>query len=97
MTIKVKHNQSLFDIAIQVYGTIEGIVEIAVANGLSITGELIQGQLLQIPDYSDTKIEVVKYFSERKLTPATGSTLIEQTTIPTPPISSGCSWTLIEW
>ena len=50
MKVIVQQRQSLSDIALQVYGDISGVVAIARENGLSVTPELIVGQVLQCPD-----------------------------------------------
>lgn len=50
MKVNVQQRQSLSDIALQVYGDISGVVAIARANGLSVTPELVVGQVLQCPD-----------------------------------------------
>lgn len=50
MKVIVQQRQSLSDIALQVYGDISGVVAIARENGLSVTPELVVGQVLQCPD-----------------------------------------------
>ena len=50
MKVIVQQRQSLSDIALQVYGDISGVVARARANGLSVTPELVVGQVLQCPD-----------------------------------------------
>lgn len=72
--ITVLNNQSLFDVAIRYCGTVEAIAEIAILNNLSITDDLIPGQIVQIPltDYGNQ--EVINYFSTNKVDPATALT-----------------------
>ena len=46
MTVTVKNRQTLSDIAIQVYGSVEAVVALAEANGVSITDDLPAGMVL---------------------------------------------------
>ncbi len=72
--ITVLNNQSLFDISVQEYGTIEGVFEIALANGLSVTDKLTVGQKLKIPEIDPALIqtEIVDYYRRNDIHPATG-------------------------
>jgi hypothetical protein len=72
MTVKVKQGQSLLDIAIQHCGTAESVYDLAIANGLSITDELVPGQLLNLPAVTDKK--TVSYFDTNEIKPATAVT-----------------------
>ena len=45
-TITVKDRQTLLDIALQTSGSVEAVVDLALANGLSITDELADGNEL---------------------------------------------------
>jgi len=71
--VKVLHNQSLFDIAIQHTGIVENAYVIAKANNLSITSPLVGGSSLILP--SDIKInsDIKNYYDAKKVQPATGS------------------------
>lgn len=70
MIVQVQNRQTLSDIAIQVYGTIAGIVELAEINDVSITDELQPGTLLECPEeiYDRYLQNFVRY---RKVQPAT--------------------------
>ena len=46
--VTVRRRQTLSDVCLQVYGTIEGIIALARENNLS--GELVAGTVLQCPD-----------------------------------------------
>ncbi|QSS96580.1 hypothetical protein [Psychroflexus sp. ALD_RP9] len=72
--VKVISGQSVFDIAIQVYGTIEGLSLLCLENNISITEELVPGQLLQVPEFEKAKKEIVNYFENRNIKPATALT-----------------------
>jgi len=91
--IKVLNNQSLFDIAVQEYGTVEAVFELAMANGLGITDELNAGQELVVPESDFTAPEIVEYYKKNGLHPATGSTGVIDTDVP---VASGdCEWIII--
>ena len=46
MKVTVLQNQTLSDIALQVYGSLEGVFTLAADNDLSVTDELKAGQVL---------------------------------------------------
>ena len=94
--IKVLNNQSLFDIAIQEYGTVEAVFDLAMANGLGITDELNAGQELAVPDSDFVIPEIVAYYKKNGLHPATGSTGVIETEVPVPG-GGDCEWQLINW
>ena len=62
--------QSLFDIAVQEFGSIEAAFALATLNGLSVTDELTPGTLLQKTGIINKKI--VSYYSDKNIKPATG-------------------------
>lgn len=68
--IVVKDNQSLFDICIQEYGNISNVVALAQSNEINITDELTVGQQVLIPELTIEQ-NVLKYYAENKVTPAT--------------------------
>ncbi len=45
-TVMVKERQTLLDIALQTSGSVEAVMDLALANGLSITDELSDGRVL---------------------------------------------------
>ena len=94
-TVIVRNNQSLFDIAIQEYGTVESVFDLAMANGLGITGILTAGQVLKAPESEYINAEVVAYYKKNDLHPATGETNITETTIPQPPATESCEWIIL--
>jgi len=71
--IKVLNNQSLFDIAIQEYGTVEAVFDLAMANGLGITDELNAGQELVVPVSDFVVPEIVNYYKKNGLHPVSGN------------------------
>ena len=73
MKITVKNNQTLADIAIQEYGTIEGVFLLAQANDISPTELLKTGQQLTRPDAVLNK-EMENYCRKNGVSPATAQT-----------------------
>ena len=70
MQITALHNQTLLDIAIRHCGTIEAVVDIAVLNNISITDDLVSGQLIALPSKDYGSKEVINYFVTNKIDPA---------------------------
>jgi hypothetical protein len=73
-TTTVIDGQSLVDIAIQTYGSVAGLVDLALRNGKSVTGLLKVGEVLQVGEVLNK--DVVQYFKERNLKVATGAEMI---------------------
>lgn len=62
-TVIVKQGQSLRDIALQYYGRIEGLADIAWLNDISMTERVLPGAAILI---TDTTNDTTKYFANRK-------------------------------
>lgn len=73
MKIVVLNNQTLLDIAIQEYGTIEAVFELAMANGLGITDELTTGTKLKIIKAKE-ETEILGYYKQNTISLSTGIT-----------------------
>ena len=71
-TIKVNQGQNLLDIALQEYGSTEGVINLVFDNSLDINSPLAGGDELVIDDNKVINAEVVKYYIDRKLKPNTG-------------------------
>lgn len=69
--IRVMESQTLLDIALQEFGSIEAAFALAVLNGMSLTDELTAGDLLHRTSIFNKKI--VAYYSDKNIRPATGS------------------------
>ena len=67
----VKTGQNLFDIALSLYGSIEGIIDLFACNKtLSIDSEIKDGDiLLYTPDYIEDST-VVQYYKNNMIVPA---------------------------
>lgn len=73
--MKVLHNQSLLDLAIQHTGTAENAFALALANGLSLTDDLTAGESLQLTAYGiQQNKEVLNYYQSKNIQPATAIT-----------------------
>lgn len=71
MTIKARSNQNLIDIALQEYGSVEGLVDLAMRNGKSITDLLQIGETLQLGE--PTNADIVKFYADKEIKVATGA------------------------
>ena len=71
MKVTVKDRQSLFDVAIQVLGSAEGVFALSERNGLSITDRLTDGQELEydLGDIVDSR--TAELVAARGICPAT--------------------------
>lgn len=74
MEVIALNNQSLFDIALQVYGDATGAFMLAKENGLSITADLTPGQVLQYDPTNVINKQVVDYYRVNNIKPATAIT-----------------------
>ena len=71
MEITVLHNQSLLDLALQHTGTIESVFELAGANALNITDDVVAGKTLILPAEAFTNKDILAYYTAKNLQPAT--------------------------
>jgi len=70
MEITARNNQSLFDIALMMYGSAEAAFDIALENDLSVTDELSSGTVLNIT--MPAKSKIAEYYVINEVKPATG-------------------------
>lgn len=66
MKIIVLANQNLFDLSLQLFGDVRAVFDLALENNLSITEDLIPGEILNISGSSNINIDVKAYFSNKK-------------------------------
>ena len=71
MEVTVKDGQSLPDIAMQCLGGFEGVFALAERNGISITGRLTDGTVLQWEHADTVDVNVQNVYALRGLSPAT--------------------------
>lgn len=69
----VKPNQSLFDVALHIYGSIEGLFDLLISNPqLSMTSELSYGQELEYHEEFILNPSIVDEFQKQGITPSAG-------------------------
>ena len=78
MTITALHNQSLLDLALQHTGTIESVFEMAEANALNITDDVVAGKTLVLPAEMLTNKDILSYYKAKNLQPATAFTKADE-------------------
>lgn len=71
MEVTVKDGQTLADVAVQECGTWEAAVDIALKNGVSLTGNLAAGTKLLLPDGVTENRVMASYCKAHDVTPAT--------------------------
>lgn len=70
---KVTPNQNIWDVALLLYGTIEGVFDLLISNPqLNMTTDLISGMELEYHDYFIINNNVVSRLKKEQLTPANG-------------------------
>lgn len=72
--LTIKHNQSLLDLSVQSFGTMEALMESAFLNNLSVTDELIEGEVLELPEFNKGQTEIIDYYNKRQIKPVTALT-----------------------
>lgn len=71
MKVVVLAGQTLADIAVQVYGSAEGVFMLAQENGLEVTDALRPGQILEYQPENILNKGVVQYYATQGVYPAT--------------------------
>ena len=71
MQIKILHNQTLLDIAIQQYGSATMAINLAIENNLSLTEVNEVGTPLIAPSKDNETRLIAEYFQNKGLKPAT--------------------------
>ena len=74
MIVTVLHNQSLLDLALQHTGTIESVFELAGANVLNITDDVVAGNTLVLPSEAFINKDILAYYTAKNIQPATAFT-----------------------
>lgn len=73
-SVVVRQGQTLFDIAVQESGSVTTVFDWALKNNKSITGELVTGEILEVPESVYTDPVVTDYFKTTENKPATSIT-----------------------
>lgn len=71
MKVVVLAGQTLTDVALQVYGSAEGVFALATENGLEVTDTLYPGQVLEYQPDKVINTGVAQYYTTRGVCPAT--------------------------
>jgi hypothetical protein len=77
----VLHNQSLLDFTLHHCGTLRGIMAMALENNISITEMLSPGDQLNVPNEIAKESDIVEFYQNKKLIPATGFETMEKQTL----------------
>lgn len=72
---KVQIGQTLLDIALQTYGTVESVIDVMQDNGITDITEVVEGRELLIDSSKIQNAEVVAYYSRNDIEPNTGDNL----------------------
>lgn len=76
----IYHNQSLLDFAIQHTGDIESLFDFAKENNLCITDSLTAGEQLIVPDTTSKDIDILNYYTNKKILPASAIKILQEET-----------------
>ena len=69
----VKPNQNIWDVALHLYGSIEGVFDLMISNpNLSLDDDLVYKQILEYHDFFVVNEWIVNKFKELNITPANG-------------------------
>lgn len=71
MKISVSPGQSLYDVALQYYGTVDGVADILDRNEFDHDTELTGGQLIEVSELPINR-QVVSFFQENNIVPNNG-------------------------
>lgn len=73
-SINILNGQSMLDVAIHEFGTLESIMDLAIVNSKSITDLLTPGNSFQLPISTTIDKEVAAYYAKHQIKPATAHT-----------------------
>lgn len=76
-SIVSRNGQSLYDIALQELGSVEGVIELSLQNNLMPTTDLLPSQLIKSPIFTIDK-NVVNEMKSKKIHPATAQLIYRQ-------------------
>ncbi len=81
----VTAGQNLYDVALHIYGSIEGITDLMICNpALSLDDTLASGQELSYSDDTVIDADVVAWYRNQGITPSGGERNIYPKTLPFP-------------
>lgn len=68
----VRHGQNIYDVALQLYGSIEGVFDILVNNDLSLNSELKPGDIIRYDESFRINSGIIKTLEDNEVIPANG-------------------------
>ena len=75
-TVEVLEGQTLIDLAMQELGDASRLFELSELNAMLPSDDLVAGQIIQVPEPTEEKREIVKALKYRK--PATKNEILEE-------------------
>ncbi len=75
-TLTAINDQSVLDLSIILFGTLEGVMQLALLNGLSLTDELVPGQEIEVGVFNESLVSVLDFIKKNNIRPATGFTAV---------------------
>lgn len=78
---KILNGQNLTDIALRDTGNADNALEMALANGLSLTDDVAPGEII-LPEDTNDVVQHVAYYRRRNLQPATAITSADESVAP---------------
>lgn len=73
----VRNGQNIYDVALQLYGSIEGVFDILVNNNLSLNSELKPGDVIRYDEGFRINSGIIKVMEENNVIPANGDRLYD--------------------
>lgn len=71
MKANVIHKQSILDLSIQLYGSIDEVFALAVANNLSVTAVIPPNTIIEVPEIEVSEPLTRNYYKSKNLKPST--------------------------
>lgn len=69
--IPIKHKQSVLDLSVQAFGSMDAFMDMAVENDISITENLTPGDELSLPEFSEKKTDIIAFYNKNQIKPST--------------------------
>lgn len=74
--ITVQSNQSVFDLAIQLGGSVEAAIDIAMALGISVTDDVPIGTVIEVEKVPVYNLSVLEYCLANNIRPSTAEKIV---------------------
>lgn len=71
--MQTQENQTLFDIALQEYGTAEAAFELSRTNNISISDIIPAGTEIMLPENATNNKQILSFYKSNNIQPATGT------------------------